>query len=72
MQYNWQSLSIIGPLFSGALIYSTIVYFVMEILEADARTNLWMIFLVNIPWTIIPILSTYRIATLIKRSQLKI
>ncbi len=71
MKYNWQSLATIGPLFGGALIYSTIVYFAMEVLEADENTNMLMIFLVNIPWTIVPILSSYRIAKLIKQSQLK-
>lgn len=48
-------------LFSGALVYSTIVYFLMEIIEFLPGTNLLMVFIVNIPWTIVPILLTGRI-----------
>lgn len=46
--------------FNGALIYSTIVYFTMEYIEFLPGTNLVMVFLVNIPWTIVPILSVWR------------
>lgn len=47
--------------FSGALIYSTIVYFAMEIIENLPGTNILIVFIVNIPWTIIPIILLYRV-----------
>lgn len=60
MWKNAQWLNFIGLPFSGALIYSTIVYFIMEAIENREGTNFWMVFLVNIPWTIIPFLFIFR------------
>lgn len=48
--------------FSGALIYSTIVYFAMEALEMVPGTNMAVVFAVNLPWTILPCLVLYRLA----------
>ncbi len=42
--------------FAGALIYSTIVYFAMEVSLSEPGTNFWLVFIVNLPWTIIPLL----------------
>jgi hypothetical protein len=47
-------LRIIAQPFCGALIYSTFVYFAMEYLESVPNTNFLLVFLVNIPWTIVP------------------
>ncbi len=47
--------------FSGALFYSTIVYFVMELFS---DSNLDVVFLVNIPWSIVPVLLVYRVLEL--------
>lgn len=45
--------------FSGALLYSTVVYFGMEFLEPVSGTNLVVVVLVNIPWSILPIAVFY-------------
>jgi hypothetical protein len=47
--------------FAGALVYSTIVYFAMEMIELLPGTNVGIVFLVNLPWTIIPILLVYQL-----------
>ena len=47
--------------FSGALIYSTVVYFAMEIIENMPGTNLGFVFLINLPWTIVPMLLLHQI-----------
>ena len=49
--------------FAGALIYSTIVYFAMEIIENMPGTNMVVVFLVNLPWTIVPIMLVYQIVS---------
>lgn len=45
----------VAYIFSGALFYSTIVYFAIEILHPVVGTNLLMVFVVNIPWSILPV-----------------
>jgi hypothetical protein len=50
--------------FAGALFYSTIVYFVMEFAYTEPGTNLFMVFLVNIPWSIFPVLLGWRVIAL--------
>ena len=47
--------------FCGALVYSTIVYFAMELIENIPNTNYFAVFFVNIPWTIVPILLWLRL-----------
>jgi hypothetical protein len=54
--------------FSGALFYSTVVYFVMEFAYPEPGTNLIMVFIVNIPWSIFPVLLAHRV---IQLNQLK-
>ena len=56
--------------FSGALVYSTIVYFLMEILENVPGTNFTAVFLVNIPWTIVPLMLVHRLVS-VPSSRLK-
>lgn len=46
----------VGLLFGSALLYSTIVYFWYEITVEVERANLTMVVLVNIPYTIMPII----------------
>ena len=55
--------------FSGALIYSTIVYFLMEVLENAPGTNFLAVFLVNIPWTVIPIILVSRLRSISQSSH---
>lgn len=62
----WRTMLLyLGLPFCGALVYSTVVYFAMEWIEGTAATatgfNLWMVFVVNIPWTIVPVLLVYHI-----------
>jgi hypothetical protein len=47
-------------LFCGAIIYSTLVYFLVEILSQRDRANIAMVVIVNIPYTIIPCLLVWR------------
>lgn len=43
--------------FCGALVYSTLVYFGVELLDAPSTgANLAMVFLINAPWTVVPCL----------------
>jgi hypothetical protein len=60
--YNTWWLRDLALPFSGALIYSTIVYFAMEALEMVPGTNMAIVFAVNLPWTILPCLVLYRLA----------
>jgi hypothetical protein len=53
-------LSSLALPFSGALVYSTGVYFAMELLEAMPGTNMFMVFAVNLPWTIVPLVLMWR------------
>lgn len=55
--------SVVYP-FAGALIYSTIVYFMMEFLYTTPGTNLFMVLIINVPWTIFPAILAYRVAHL--------
>jgi hypothetical protein len=41
-------------LYGGAIIYSTLVYFLVEFLSQAHRANLAMVLVVNIPYTVIP------------------
>lgn len=56
-QSSW--LKVIAYPFSGALIYSILVYFAMEFILSEPGTDFWMVILVNIPWTLVPCLLLY-------------
>ena len=45
----------LGLVFCGALIYSTLVYFGYELWMEHERANLAMVFLVNVPYTLVPL-----------------
>lgn len=49
-------------LYGAAIVYSTAVYFGYEVLDAANRTqaNLLAVFLINIPFTIVPLLLLWR------------
>jgi hypothetical protein len=47
---------------SGALLYSTIVYFAYEILVESHRASLFWVFMINLPWTLMPFLLILRLA----------
>jgi hypothetical protein len=47
-------------LYCGAIIYSTVVYFLVEFLGEAHRANLAMVTIVNIPYTIVPCLLVWR------------
>ncbi len=59
IQKNKKWLSLVAFPFCGALVYGTIVYFAMEVLDPLPGTNMVMVFIVNIPWTIFPIILMY-------------
>jgi hypothetical protein len=50
-------------LYGSAIVYSTIVYFAWEFVDAEnrARADLLAVFLVNIPYTIVPLLLMWRV-----------
>lgn len=50
-------------IYGAAIVYSTLVYFSWEVLDAGnrAEANLPMIFLVNIPYTLVPLLLMWRV-----------
>ena len=48
-------------LYCGAIIYSTLVYFLTEFLTEGHRANLAMVVVVNIPYTIVPCLLAWRL-----------
>ena len=47
--------------FVSAIVYSTLVYFGVELLGEGARANLPMVVLVNVPYTIVPLLLAWRV-----------
>lgn len=57
---NW--IRIPALLYGAAIVYSTAVYFGFEFLDESnkAQANLWAVFLVNIPYTLIPLLLMWR------------
>jgi hypothetical protein len=57
---NW--IRIPALLYGAAIIYSTVVYFGFEFLDESnkAHANLWAVFLVNIPYTLVPLLLMWR------------
>jgi hypothetical protein len=61
LQHRSKWLPHVALPFAGALFYSTIVYFAMEFIENLPGTNHMMVFLVNIPWSIFPVLLCVRI-----------
>ena len=48
-------------LFVAAIVYSTLVYFAVELLGEARRADLLMVVLVNVPYTIVPLLLAYRV-----------
>ena len=59
--FKKQWLAQIALPFCGALVYSTVVYFAMEVLDQVPGTNMALVFIVNIPWTIFPIILIGRV-----------
>ena len=45
----------LGLMFAAAIIYSTIVYFTYEVVAEAGRADLLMVFVVNLPYTIVPL-----------------
>eukprot|EP00039_Didymoeca_costata_P007516 m.100683 g.100683 ORF g.100683 m.100683 type:complete len:181 (-) comp13719_c0_seq2:2927-3469(-) len=65
------NMFLFGPfvlVFNGALVYSTVLYFLYEFLFLwnDTETNLWVVLVVNIPWIIGPVLLTFRVLALMR------
>jgi hypothetical protein len=58
---NW--VRIPALLYGSAIVYSTIVYFGWEFLDAEnrAQANLLAVFVVNIPYTVVPLLLMWRV-----------
>ena len=58
---NW--VRVPALLYGAAIVYSTLVYFGWEFLDSANRdqANLWAVFVVNIPYTIVPLLLMWRV-----------
>ena len=61
LQYRRPWLAAAALPFSGALLYSTLVYFAMEFAQPEPGTNLTAVLLVNIPWSVVPVLLMYHV-----------
>merc|ERR1712065_27041 len=51
----------LGLVFGSALLYSTFVYFGYEFIMEYHRANMWGVVLINIPYTIMPIVLIWRL-----------
>lgn len=69
MASNARWLPAVALPFSGALIYSTVVYFAMELLEGVPGTSMLVVLLVNIPWTLLPAVLMHRIIAKQRREK---
>lgn len=49
---------------SGALLYSTVVYFAYEVIAEADRASLVWVFVINLPWTLAPVLLVARLGFL--------
>jgi len=60
-QRNW--VRVPALLYGAAIVYSTAVYFGWEFTSAEnrAQANLWGVFVVNIPYTLVPLLLLWRV-----------
>lgn len=47
--------------YSGALLYSTVVYFAYEVIAEAHRASMLWVFLINLPWTLAPVLLVLRL-----------
>jgi hypothetical protein len=57
---NW--IRVPGLLFVAAIVYSTIVYFAVELIGEAGRANLFWVVVVNIPYTLVPLWLGWRLA----------
>jgi hypothetical protein len=57
---NWIRIPFL--VMAGVIFYSTVVYFLWEIVGESGRANIPVVIAVNIPYSIIPILAGYRLA----------
>ena len=49
---------------AGALLYSTVVYFAYEVIAEAGRASLLWVFVINLPWTLAPLLLGARLGIL--------
>ena len=49
---------------AGALLYSTVVYFAYEVIAESGRASLVWVFVINLPWTLAPVLLVARLGFL--------
>jgi hypothetical protein len=52
--------------YAGGLIYSTVVYFSYEVLAESHRASLFWVFVINLPWTLAPIVLIIRLGSWLK------
>lgn len=69
LQVNACWLPYVALPFCGALFYSTVVYFAMEFIYMEPGTDPLMVFIVNIPWSIFPVLLSWRVLNIAKHNK---
>ena len=55
---NW--IRIPALLYSAAIVYSTLVYFGVEVIGESGRADLLMVFVINLPYTVFPLALAWR------------
>jgi hypothetical protein len=50
-----------GLAYVGTIVYSTVVYFGIEFLDPLPGTDLWLVFWINVPYTLVPLWLGWRL-----------
>ena len=58
-------------IWNGALVYSTIVYFAYEFIVEYNRISVIAVIVINIPWTIIPLILMIKVLSFSKTSKVQ-
>ncbi len=56
---NW--IRVPALIYGAAIVYSTIIYFGIEVLDEAHRADLLWVFVINIPYTVVPLVLCWRV-----------
>jgi len=59
--YKREWVKPLGMIYGSMIVYSTIVYFAFEFFFERARANLLWVVIINIPYTLVPLLLMLRV-----------
>ena len=69
---RWKYSALLTLPFAGCLMYSTVVYFILEYLDPVPGTSFLGVFVINAPWTVLPVaLAHYEYRRLSQKSKTK-